>query len=140
MTPPRKGFRRCARCGRSRAERFFAPRGRICDTCRRKARSAASHESRVRSTYGLGPGEYDALLRLQGGCCAICGGTRKQRLSVDHCHKTQLVRGLLCRMCNGRLLTASRDRPATLRAAASYLEDPPAPRLIGRRFYQGKDQ
>ncbi|MER7987003.1 endonuclease VII domain-containing protein [Streptomyces noursei] len=92
----------------------------------------------MRATYGLGPGEYDLLVASQGGRCAICGGVRKQRLSVDHCHKTQLVRGLLCRMCNGRLLTAANDRPETLWAAASYLEDPPAPRLIGRRFHQGK--
>ncbi|GHF61187.1 hypothetical protein GCM10010218_48410 [Streptomyces mashuensis] len=140
MTGPRKGFRRCSRCERNRAERFFTPRGRICGTCKKTARSTASHEARVRSTYGLGPGEYDTLFRLQGGCCAICGGTRRQRLSVDHCHKTQLVRGLLCRMCNGRLLTAARDRPTVLRAAAQYLDDPPAPRLIGRRFYQGKDK
>lgn len=140
MTGPRKGFRRCARCERNRAERFFTPRGRICETCKRAARSAASHETRVRSTYGLGAGEYDLLFHLQEGRCAICGGTRKQRLSVDHCHKSQLVRGLLCRMCNGRLLTAARDQPRVLRAAAQYLDDPPAPRLIGRRFHQGKDK
>ncbi|MEV6553927.1 endonuclease domain-containing protein [Streptomyces sp. NPDC051597] len=138
MSGARKGFRHCARCERNRAERFFTPRGKICESCKRTARSAATHESRVRATYGLLPGEYDRLFRLQGGRCAICGGTRKQRLSVDHCHKSQLVRGLLCRMCNGRLLTAAKDRPGVLRAAAQYLDDPPAPRLIGRRFYQGK--
>ncbi|MFF4952868.1 endonuclease VII domain-containing protein [Streptomyces chattanoogensis] len=94
----------------------------------------------MRSTYGLGPGEYDALFTAQGGRCAICGGTRTQRLSVDHCHRTQLVRGLLCRMCNGRLLTAARDRPETLRAAADYLENPPAPRFIGRRYYRARSR
>lgn len=86
-------------------------------------------------TYGLGKGEYEALFKAQGGKCAICGGTRKQRLSVDHCHKTQLVRGLLCRTCNGRLLTAARDKPETLRRAAYYLEYPPAVIYIGERFY-----
>ncbi|MEV0445269.1 endonuclease VII domain-containing protein [Streptomyces spectabilis] len=136
----RKGFRRCARCQRNRAERFFAPRGRVCEACKKNARSASSHEARVRATYGLGAGEYALLLRLQEGRCAICGETRRQRLSVDHCHKTQIVRGLLCRMCNGRLLTAARDRPEVLQAAARYLQDPPAPRLIGARYYQGKDQ
>ncbi|MFD7336646.1 endonuclease VII domain-containing protein [Streptomyces violascens] len=134
------GFRVCARCQRNRARRFYtSDRGRVCEACRKKARSKASHETRVQQTYGLGPGEYDALFAAQGGRCAICAGTRKQRLSVDHCHRSQLVRGLLCRMCNGRLLTAARDRPETLRAAASYLEDPPAPRLIGRRYHQGRE-
>ena len=88
------------------------------------------------STYGLGPGEYQALFDAQQGRCAICGGTRRQRLSVDHSHATDLVRGLLCRMCNGRLLTAARDRPEVLRAAADYLENPPAVRVIGERFYR----
>ncbi|MCZ0976200.1 endonuclease VII domain-containing protein [Streptomyces albulus] len=136
----RNAYRRCSRCQRNRAERFYtSTRGRVCSSCRKGARSKASHEARVRSTYGLRPGEYDRLFAAQGGRCAICGGARKQRLSVDHCHKTQLVRGLLCRMCNGRLLTAAKDHPETLRAAASYLEDPPAPRLIGQRFYQGRE-
>ncbi|MFT2017701.1 endonuclease VII domain-containing protein [Streptomyces sp. 796.1] len=132
--------RPCARCLRNRDRRFFAPHGRVCATCRKKARSAADHERRVRRVYGLGAGEYDALLAAQDGRCAICGGVRRQRLSVDHCHRTNLVRGLLCRMCNGRLLTAARDSAEALRAAARYLEDPPAPRLLGRRYYQGEER
>ncbi|MFI1796374.1 endonuclease VII domain-containing protein [Streptomyces sp. NPDC020379] len=93
----------------------------------------------MQATYGLQAGDYDRLFELQGGRCAVCGGTRRQRLSVDHDHKTGLVRGLLCRMCNGRLLTAARDRPETLRAAAEYLEDPPAQRHLGPRYYRGDD-
>lgn len=88
-------------------------------------------------TYGLGPGEYDALFKAQEGRCAICRQPRKQRLSVDHCHKTGLVRGLCCRLCNGRLLTAARDKPDVLRRAADYLEDPPAVRHLGERHYTG---
>lgn len=87
-------------------------------------------------TYGLGAGEYDALFQAQGFACAICKGTRKQRLSVDHDHKTGLIRGLLCRTCNGRLLTAARDKPEVLRAAANYLEIPTAVNVLGERFYQ----
>lgn len=136
----RKGYRTCTKCSRSRAERFFtSARGRVCSSCKKTSRSAASHDARVRLTYGLEAGEYDRLFELQGGRCAICGGTRKQRLSVDHDHKTHIVRGLLCRMCNGRLLTAARDRPEVLRTAAQYLEDPPAPRLIGERYHQDKE-
>ncbi|WP_245627891.1 endonuclease VII domain-containing protein [Actinomadura oligospora] len=89
------------------------------------------------ATYGLERGEYDQLLAAQGGVCAICGQPRAQRLSVDHCHKAGYVRGLLCRMCNGRLLTAARDRPEVLRAAADYLESPPALRVLGERYYTG---
>ncbi|WP_083975106.1 endonuclease VII domain-containing protein [Kitasatospora mediocidica] len=91
-------------------------------------------------TYGLGPGEYESLLKAQGGACAICRGKRRYRLSVDHDHKTDLVRGLLCRMCNERLLTAARDKPDVLRSAAAYLDAPPAQHFIGLRYYQGSKE
>lgn len=76
------------------------------------------------------PGEYDKLLEAQGGRCAICGSMRKYRLNVDHDHKTGEVRGLLCRLCNGRLLTAARDSVDILEAAIDYLTHPPAKRHL----------
>lgn len=108
-------------------------------TCRKKSRSKAAHDARVQATYGLQRGEYDRLFEAQDGACAICRQTRRERLSVDHCHKTNMVRGLLCRLCNGRLLTAAKDRPEILRAAADYLENPPAPTHIGERFAPRKN-
>jgi len=128
--------RKCTRCLKNRALRFFTPRGRICADCRKKSRSKSSHEARVQEVYGLESGEYDQLFEAQQGRCAICGGTRRQRLSVDHDHKTGQVRGLLCRMCNGRLLTSARDNPQTLRNAADYLEQPPAVRVLGIRIHR----
>jgi hypothetical protein len=92
------------------------------------------------ATYGLQRGEYDRLFKAQGGACAICRQTRKQRLSVDHDHKTGLVRGLLCRMCNGRLLTAAKDQPEILRSGADYLLNPPALEVLGERVYSGSPQ
>ncbi|MVO87406.1 hypothetical protein GPA10_22230 [Streptomyces sp. p1417] len=107
----------------------------MCSTCRRKTRRNASHESRVTTTYGLGKGEYQALMEYQGGVCAICRESRRYRLDVDHDHKTGLVRGLTCRLCNRGILPKSRDNPETLRNAADYLEDPPAVRFLGPRFH-----
>src|SRR5438552_1390720 len=50
--------------------------------------------------------EYERRLKEQGGGCAICSRPpkRNKRLCVDHNHRTGLVRGLLCSVCNGRLL------------------------------------
>lgn len=124
----------CNRCTKKRQLKFFSPRGTICTTCQRKARSDATHRRRVAKTYGLLPGEYDKLVEGQGGRCAICEGKRNYRLSVDHDHSTGLVRGACCRNCNNRLLTAARDDPEVLRRAADYLENPPAVRIIGRRY------
>lgn len=73
---------------------------------------------------------YDDALAAQGGCCAICGrtrnvGKRRMRLAVDHCHKTGIVRGILCTHCN-QALGQMQDSPDLLRKAADYLEKPPA--------------
>jgi hypothetical protein len=129
--------RPCDKCGRNRAERFYSgPRGKICVTCRKRTRSAASHDKRVSETYGLALGEYASLFEAQGRVCAICKQPRTTRLDVDHNHANNIIRGLLCRLCNRRLLTAARDNPETLRAAAKYLENPPAVFYLGERFYK----
>lgn len=46
--------------------------------------------------------DRQAILEYQGGnWCAICGATDLQCPTVnDHCHKTGLLRGVLCRRCN----------------------------------------
>lgn len=41
----------------------------------------------------------EALRRWQAEACAMCSASRG-RLLVDHCHRTGLVRGLLCTSCN----------------------------------------
>ncbi|WP_327294436.1 endonuclease domain-containing protein [Streptomyces sp. NBC_01197] len=129
--------RQCTKCLKNRAAKFFSgPRGRICSSCSKKSRSKASHANRVEETYGLLKGEYEKLIEAQGGVCAICGQSRNYRLNLDHSHKTGLLRGGCCRLCNGRLLTAARDNPAVLRAAADYLENPPAIRILGPRLHK----
>jgi hypothetical protein len=74
----------------------------------------------LRRKYGMSPEEYEARVAVQSGCCAICG-TAVDRLSVDHCHETGGLRGLLCKMCNVGL-GLFRDNPDRLRNAAAYLE------------------
>ena len=63
-----------------------------------------------RKAHGLTPDEIDALFRMQGGRCAICGRA-DQPLQVDHDHRhcpgtmgcRQCVRGGLCGRCNSGL-------------------------------------
>jgi len=50
--------------------------------------------------------------------CTICGN--KERLVVDHCHRSGHVRGLLCNHCN-RGLGHFRDDPDLLEFARIYL-------------------
>lgn len=132
--------RRCKRCGRNRAERFFtSERGTVCTDCQRRARQTASRNSRLQETYGITEAEYQRLFEAQGGRCAICGGKRRTKLDVDHCHATGKVRGLLCRRCNRRLLPASQDRIEVLEAAIKYLLSPPAVEVIGERIVPNHD-
>ena len=53
--------------------------------------------------------------------CMICGSIEK--LVVDHDHKTNEVRGMLCNHCN-RGLGHFRDNPKTLSKAIDYLNNP----------------
>jgi len=71
---------------------------------------------------------YDALLKHQGGGCAICGRPpKKRRLDMDHDHRTMEIRGLLCVRCN-RALPSWIDF-AWLEAAHEYLLHPPYEQL-----------
>lgn len=59
---------------------------------------------RLKRSFGLSVEDYNDLYDKQEGKCAICKGNEKNvskyNLSVDHCHKTGRVRGLLCDACN----------------------------------------
>jgi hypothetical protein len=68
-------------------------------------RQRIDRDKMLRSKYGISVEQYETMLKEQGGVCAICGGVNKdkRRLSVDHCHETGRVRGLLCRICNSNL-------------------------------------
>lgn len=79
-------------------------------------------DQKLRLAYGIGIDEYEALFSKQGGTCAICKRPPyKKRLSVDHCHKTGKIRGLLCFRCNYGLAWFS-DNPERLRAAAEHVQ------------------
>lgn len=52
--------------------------------------------------YGLSKRDYEILMMNQDSKCLICG-KRKKKLVVDHCHKIEKIRGLLCKSCNTKL-------------------------------------
>lgn len=67
------------------------------------------------------PEQYNLMLKKQKGLCWICKDPPgKQRLALDHCHKTNRVRGLLCSACNTGL-GLFKDKPGVLLRAARYL-------------------
>ncbi len=77
--------------------------------------------------YNITIDEYAILSDKQGGLCAICKKpeTRKQKgvllpLVVDHCHKANCIRGLLCSRCNVMIGMANDDTRCLL-AGIDYL-------------------
>lgn len=72
---------------------------------------------------------FERLMLVQQGKCAICGGEDRMRrnadgrpisLSVDHDHKTGLIRELLCTACN-MMLGCANDQPELLEKGSEYL-------------------
>lgn len=86
----------------------------------RRNRIGRSREANLISKYGIDQAAYDAMLKSQGGVCAICHEAVEYVLKVDHCHETGRVRGLLCHPCNVGL-GWFRDDAARVRRAADYL-------------------
>lgn len=70
----------------------------------------------VRSRYGLTEEEAERLDSITE--CEICGGTN--RLGIDHCHDTNIVRGILCNSCNLSLGWAN-DNIEVLEKMIDYL-------------------
>lgn len=80
-------------------------------------------EKHLKRKYGITNGDYHEMLIKQGGKCAICfkKEPKHKRFDVDHCHKTGVVRGLLCTSCN-RMLGHAGDSIETIKSALQYLK------------------
>ena len=62
---------------------------------------------KLRATYNIGEDHYKELLKLANNKCEVCGMTSEENikiftknLCVDHNHKTNEIRGILCSYCN----------------------------------------
>lgn len=120
-SPTRK--KKCSSCQEALAPDEFYKRAASHDGLDTKCKRC-NWKSDMRKQYGLDYEDYLSLFRKQGGACAICRRIedegRRTRLSVDHCHYTKKVRGLLCSSCNLGL-GKFRDDPQRIQAAADYL-------------------
>lgn len=122
-------------------------RCKICDSRARKkyyeenekGRKHAYIKNRNRTLYNkykITHDEYMELLTKQNNSCGICNITleqfqakarskngldkRQKMFAVDHCHKTNKIRGLLCNNCN-RAIGLLGDTANNLKNAYNYL-------------------
>lgn len=77
---------------------------------------------RLKNLHGITPEIYNTKLKRQNGKCAVCHKKpRTIRLAIDHNHKTQKVRDLLCGSCN-RALGLIKEDISILQAMIEYIE------------------
>jgi hypothetical protein len=86
----------------------------------KKAKPGYRLKERCRK-HGISVEEYQRILTRQHNACGICEQPFTCTPCIDRCHKTRMVRGLLCNKCNLGLGNYN-DNPAFLRRAAGYLE------------------
>ncbi len=123
----------CIRCN---TEQSLKGRSTVCATCTKKRVDAyiaenksIIHAKRLIRDYNITVEQFNEILALQNGGCAICGTvSAQQRLHIDHNHKCcpgktscgKCIRGLLCGKCNVGIGCLN-DNIETLMAAAAYL-------------------
>lgn len=103
-------------------EKVLAWKRKSSQTYRERNPDAWRHSAYLRK-FGITVAQYDEMLLAQKGVCAICAGSPVapgNRLHVDHDHKTDAVRGLLCGRCN-RAIGLLNDDADLLASAVRYL-------------------
>lgn len=144
---PPEGFRRCSLCGEVKPHDGFyksqkRPQGlqKHCKVCSKAIHDRWKEQNpgkiqehvanaRRRKEFGVEPEQYRAMMEAQDGVCALCGQKNQRKnkdgshyaLTIDHCHSSGAIRGLLCNMCNP-LLGYARDDVSILKAAIVYLK------------------
>lgn len=133
LDPGIKGHRLCTGCLEVKPfeefnERIERGAGKYHSRCRKcvadewQRNRERNLAAKAALNYGITVERYEELMRRE--CCDVCGRQNTQsgrRLHIDHCHETNIVRGVLCHSCNTALGPAE-DSPDRLRALAEYVE------------------
>ncbi len=116
----------CYRCKKSfdrNSSEVYPFKGGGC-ICKRCHREKVWEEQQGLRTFGITQKDYKEMLFKQNHQCLICGkrheNKRHERLYVDHDHKTDKIRGLLCHDCNIGLGNFKDDK-FLLQKAIDYL-------------------
>lgn len=94
-----------------------------CRECKKASHRRWSKANLIKRTcyrYKISESDLLTLISNQKDLCAIC--KKKTKLVVDHDHKTDRVRGLLCTRCN-LVLGQCGDDPQLLTELVKYLTD-----------------
>ncbi len=85
-----------------------------------KANASSVKNTKLKKKFGITLEQHDAMVVAQRGMCPICVKPLKKPV-VDHCHKTSVVRGILCPTCN-QGIGLLYESEANFQRATAYLK------------------
>jgi hypothetical protein len=104
------GMKKCTLCWEMKPLYEFHPKSiynsqprAICKECHNLNSRAWSKNNMKKKKYNLSNSEWDEMFERQGKVCALCGTNETTRWCTDHDHETNIVRGILCLVCNHAL-------------------------------------
>lgn len=83
-----------------------------------------NRRNNLKHNFNITLEDYNNLLESQNGKCAICWKDKSdfgKSLAIDHCHKTNVIRGILCFHCNSAI-GKFKDDCGLLKRAIEYLQ------------------
>jgi hypothetical protein len=89
----------------------------------KQTRKAIQDNANLLQNHNVNMDWFVAKLKEQGNVCAICGrppSCQARRFSVDHNHKTNQIRGILCSWCNRIVVPLIEDYRWILKPAIRY--------------------
>jgi hypothetical protein len=113
------GRKDCKDCKNAAARRI-----RI-DQPERYAKYRKQHNQYLKKRrYGVTQDQFEKMLVDQNNMCKICGNEFKSTKDthIDHCHDTNVVRGILCNNCN-MALGQFNDNLDIMENAIKYLQN-----------------
>ena len=89
----------------------------------------ADRDKLLKEKYGISEKQWDMLYERCKGKCPVCGTklfkyhekSGRRAAPVDHCHKSNVVRGLLCVSCNR--WRVGRNTLTTAKKVVEYLQE-----------------
>lgn len=125
-----KNLKKCSNCEKVKDLKDFTFKNKEKNIYRTNCRECdkllnTQHEKKYRNTtkklktYNLSQDELDILMEKEQ--CEICNErVEGKNKHIDHCHKSQFVRGILCHRCNLGL-GHFKDNEMRLFSAIAYL-------------------
>ena len=114
----------CKACNKITTDKWIENNKEYYQKLKKESQKLLHHNHKKYERRGITKEQYDIVFEAQEGLCAICKQPPKNThaLAMDHNHKTNEFRGLLCKECN-RALGLFCDNIDVLTNAVIYLKE-----------------